>query len=144
MKKKINNKQSTQDIFKNAHIALQSISDLLPIVKDRSFKTELKNEYEGYKKVIDEISEFMLKNRIKKTELSGLKKTGMLIAIKSKTLFDKSSHNIANMMMKGSLLGMNDLQSMLNDEAVDEEVLNLAQKLLELENAYFVKLKAFL
>ena len=42
------NKKAITDVYKNAHIALQSISDLIPEVEDEGIKNELQEEYEGY------------------------------------------------------------------------------------------------
>jgi hypothetical protein len=35
------NIKAVNDVYKNAHIALQSISDLLPEVEDEGYKTQL-------------------------------------------------------------------------------------------------------
>jgi hypothetical protein len=40
------NVKAINDAYKNAHIALQSISDLLPEVEDKQLKKELQDEYE--------------------------------------------------------------------------------------------------
>ena len=45
------NVKAINDVYKNAHIALQSISNLLPNVKDGGLKSELREEYEGYEVV---------------------------------------------------------------------------------------------
>ena len=56
------NEKALNDVYKNAHLALQSISDLLPAVADDDIKNELKEQYEGYEKLIGEISTFMSEN----------------------------------------------------------------------------------
>ena len=53
------NQKAILDVYKNAHIALQSISDLIPSVNDDEIKSELKEQYEGYEKIIGEISSYM-------------------------------------------------------------------------------------
>ena len=46
------NQKAINDIYRNAHLALQSISDLIPDVEDDDIKTELIEQYEGYEKII--------------------------------------------------------------------------------------------
>ena len=50
------NQKAINDIYKNAHIALQSIEDILPQVEDEGLKKELTEQYDGYEKIIGEIS----------------------------------------------------------------------------------------
>ena len=46
------NEEALVNIYKNAHIALQSLSNLTPEVVDLDFKQELLDQYEGYEKII--------------------------------------------------------------------------------------------
>ena len=84
------NQKAINDIYKNAHIALQSISDLIPAVEDEDIKNELSEEYEGYEKIIGKISSFMAENDIEPKDINPLKKAVMWSSIKMKTLFNSS------------------------------------------------------
>ena len=53
------NVKAINDVYKNAHIALQSISDILSSVDDEELKRELKEQYEGYERIIGKISSYM-------------------------------------------------------------------------------------
>ena len=53
--KKIN-EETLNKIYRNAHIALQSISNLSEETDDEKMKAELKDQYDGYEKIIGEIS----------------------------------------------------------------------------------------
>ena len=63
MQKENVNYKAITDVYKNAHIALQSISDILPAVEDEELKKELKEEYDGYEKLIGEISGYLAEKR---------------------------------------------------------------------------------
>ena len=54
--------QVIDNVYKNAHIALQSISNVLPEAEDGTLKRELHAQYEGYEKFIGELSKFMHDN----------------------------------------------------------------------------------
>ena len=83
------NTKAITDVYKNAHIALQSISDLLPEVEDKDVKKELQEEYEGYEKIIGEISSYMAQNKIERKDINPLKNAAMWGSIKMKTMFQR-------------------------------------------------------
>ena len=139
------NIKAINDVYKNAHIALQSISDLLPSVDDEDIKAELKEEYEGYEKLIGEISTFMAENDIEPKDVNPFKKAMLWSSIKMKTLFDNSRNQVAEMMINGTVMGINELTAMKNEsEKLDSGVLDLLEKLLKLEEDYEQRLKKYL
>ncbi len=145
MEKNDYNIKAIIDVYKNAHIALQSISDLLPSVEDDDLKTELQDEYEGYEKLIGEISTFMAENDIEPKDINPFKKAMLWSSIKMKTLFDNSRNQIAEMMINGTVMGINELTAMKNEQTnLDEKVLELLEKLLKLEEEYEQRLKKYL
>ena len=139
------NKKAITDVYKNAHIALQSISDLIPSVEDDGLKSELKEQYEGYEKLIGEISTFMAENGIEPKDVNPFKKAMLWSSIKMKTLFDNSKNQASEMMINGTVMGINELTAMKNEgEQLEEGVLNYVEKLLSLEEDYEQRLKKFL
>ncbi len=139
------NKKAITDVYKNAHIALQSISDLIPEVEDEGIKNELQEEYEGYEKLIGEISSFMRDNGIEPKDVNPLKKAMLWSSIKMKTMFDNSKNQVAEMMINGTVMGINELTAMKNEGSnLDENILSFVEKLLELEEDYEQRLKKFL
>jgi hypothetical protein len=139
------NEKAINDVYKNAHIALQSISDILPSVDDEGLKVELKEQYEGYERVIGEISTFMAENNITPKDVNPLKKAMLWSSIKMKTMFDNSKNQIAEMMIKGTVMGITELTAMKNEgENLSEGVLEKVILLLELEENYNERLKKYL
>ena len=139
------NVKAINDVYKNAHIALQSISDLLPAVTDDDIKKELQEEYEGYEKIIGELSTFMAENNIDPKDINPFKKAMLWSSIKMKTLFNNSRNQVAEMMIKGTVMGINELTAMKNEnQNLDEKILELLDKLLSLEEEYEQRLKKFL
>ncbi len=139
------NVKAINDVYKNAHIALQSISDLLPAVSDDDIKKELQEEYEGYEKIIGELSTFMAENNIDPKDINPFKKAMLWSSIKMKTLFNNSRNQVAEMMIKGTVMGINELTAMKNEnQNLDEKILELLDKLLSLEEEYEQRLKKFL
>ncbi len=145
MDKKDFNEKAINDVYKNAHIALQSISDILPSVEDEGLKAELKEQYEGYEKVIGNISTFMAEQNITPKDINPLKKAMLWSSIKMKTMFDNSKNQIAEMMINGTVMGITELTAMKNEsENLCEDVLQKVIELLELEESYNERLKKYL
>lgn len=145
MDKKEFNDKATQDVYKNAHIALQSISDLMASVEDEELKNELKDEYEGYEKIIGEISTFMAEQGIQPQDVNFFKKAMLWSSIKMKTLFDNSKNQIAEMMINGTVMGINELTAMQNEKVnLSPEVEKIVEKLLRFEEECEKRLKKFL
>ena len=139
------NEKAINDVYKNAHIALQSISDLLPAVQDDDVKNELKEQYEGYEKLIGEISSVMAEHGINPKDVNPFKKAMLWSSIKMKTMMNNSRNQIAEMMINGTVMGINELTAMKNEgHNLDDSVLNCLQKLLALEEEYEQRLKKYL
>ena len=139
------NVKAVNDAYKNAHIAMQSISDLLPEVKDEGIKRELEEEFKGYETHINNISAFMKENKIEPQDINAFKKAIMKGSIKMKTLFNDSKNQIADMMLKGTVMGINELAQMMNEKKnLDENVKTLISELLKTEESYEKRLRKFL
>lgn len=139
------NVKAINDAYKNAHIAMQSISDLLPEVKDEGIKKELNEEFKGYETHINDISAFMKENEIEPKDTGVFKKAIMKGSIKMKTFFDDSKNQIADMMLKGTVMGINELSQMMNERKnLEENVKTLIAELLKTEESYEKRLRKFL
>ena len=139
------NRKAIMDVYKNAHIAMQSISDLLPEVKDCELKDELLLQFDGYKNIINDISAYLKEKGITPKDIGSFQKTMMKGAIKFKTMIDASRNHIAEMMIKGSVTGITELGAMRNEsQNYDDEVADFIARLMHLEEEYERRLKKFL
>ena len=139
------NGKAINDVYKNAHLALQSISDILPSVEDEDLKKELREQYEGYEKIIGELSTYMAEKGVEPKDVNFFKKAMMYGSIKMKTVMNNSRNQIADMMIKGTVMGISELTAMKNESSnLDEDVLNFVEKLLSLEEEYEQRLKNYL
>ena len=141
-----NNLDFINEVYRNAHVALQAISNVLDDVGDNSFKKELLHENEGYENFIGEVSKYMTENGYEKKELGVMKKVMMKTGIKMNTIMDDSVTHIAEIMIKGTDMGITELCTLINDanSEIREEILEFAKRLKELEENYEERLKKFL
>jgi len=140
------NEDTLHNIYKNAHIALQSISDLLPEVHDEALKNELEHQYEAYDKLIGEISAFMKQNEITPKDISTMKKMMLKASVKMNAAKSDNRSQIAEMMIKGTIMGITDATRELseNEGQLALEVEELVKKLLDLEEHFEKRLKEYL
>lgn len=139
------NEKAINDTYKNARLAMQSISDILPKVEDKSLKKEIEEQNAGYEKLAQKMAQYMKKHKIETSEVGMFKKVMMKGSISMKTMMNNSRNNIADMMIKGTLMGINELTAMKNEkENFDEEVAAFIEELLNLEESFQEKLKKYL
>ena len=134
------------EIYRNAQLALTSISDILPEIDDESIKEEILREHEEYEKICSQAASLAHKYNLELKEPSPVKKAMMWSAIKMNTASDNSAQNIAQMMIKGTVNGITSLNTSLSDgeKVMDEEVKKLLTELISLEENFEEKLKTYL
>lgn len=140
------NHEELNNIFKNAHIAMQSISNVLPECSCLKMKEELQFEYEGYQKFIGKISAYMSERGFGQKDVNVMKKAMLYTSVKLNTLTDDSCSHIAEMMLKGTVMGITELKQLISrgKDFLDKDVLNFANELLALEEDYEERLKTLL
>ena len=134
------------EIYRNAQLALTSISDLLPEVDDEEMKEELLHEHEEYEKICSEAASLATRYDLNLKEPSPIKKAMMWSAIKMNAATDNSAQNVAQMMIKGTVNGITCLKTSLTDgeKIMDGDIKNLLKQLIALEEGFEKKLKTYL
>jgi hypothetical protein len=138
------NQHALNEMFQNAHIAMQSISNLSPEVEDSDMKEEILFEYDEYQKFIGELSRYMEENGLKREDVGVMKKAMLWGSIKMKTLTGADKSKVADMLIKGATMGITELTSLKNDGKLEPEVDEYLNKLLEIEESSVERLKRFL
>lgn len=134
------------EIYRNAQLALQSISDMLPEIDDECMREEIMREHEEYEHISGRAAQLAQKLGVEIKEPGPVKRAMMWSAVKMNTLADDSAQHIAQMMIKGTVNGITSLKTTLTDggEAVDGEIKELLVRLIALEESFERKLKKFL
>lgn len=134
------------EIYRNAQLALTSISNIVPEIEDGDIREEIMREHEEYEKVCSKAAQLALKYDLDLKEPGPIKKAMMWSAIKMGTASDNSAQNIAQMMIRGTVNGITSLKTSLTDgeKVMDVEVKKLLNELISLEENFEKKLKSFL
>lgn len=134
------------EIYRNAQLALTSISDILPEVEDDGIRGEIIREHEEYERICGEAANLAKKYDLELREPSPVKKAMMWTAIKMDTAKDNSANHVAEMMIKGTVNGITCLKTSLSESehVMDAEIKNLLCDLIAVEESFETKLKAYL
>ena len=134
------------EIYRNAQLALTSISDIMPEVEDGGIREEIMREHEEYEKICSKAAKLALKYDVDLKEPNPIKKAMMWSAIKMGAASDNSSQNIAQMMIRGTVNGITSLKTSMTDggDKLDPEVKKLLNELITVEEGFEKKLKRFL
>lgn len=140
------NLDAINEVYKNASVALLSISNVLPEIVDTELKKEILEEYDGYEKLLGEVTKYMTEKGYEAKEVGTMKKFMMKSGIKMNTMVDDSESNIAQIMIKGTVMGITELCELINNSetVTDKKIIEYAEELKKLEESYEERLKKFL
>ncbi len=134
------------EIYRNAQLALTSISDIMPQVDDHETRTELTAQHEEYERFSAKAAMIAKDRDIELKEPNPFKKAMMWGSIKMNTLTDNSRAHIAEMMLQGTVMGISALRKSKSEayEEGSDEILALLDEMIAAEEAFEKKWKAYL
>lgn len=132
-------------IYQNAQMGIEAIDQLVNIVEDPEFFKLLRTQLNEYEKIKDEASEKLNETGHEEKEVGKFAQISSYMMISIKTLTDRSSRHLAEMMLEGSNKGIIEITKHLSDYSdSDEDTKRLAEKLLKTEQSNVESLKKFL
>ena len=133
-------------IYQNAEMGLVGIDSIIEKVSDENLEHLILEQREEYKTIMEEAKEIYKKYGKDEKELSKLTKLSSNIMTEMMMITKKGETNlIAKMMIEGSNKGIIAITEKINNiETTDEEIKELAQKLLKTEQHNLDELKKYL
>ena len=130
--------EALAEIYRNAQLALQSISNILPAVEDEEIKNELSRQHESYEHFSAKASMLARDMGLELKEPNPMKKVMMWGSIKMSTMTDNSRSHIAEMMTQGTVMGITALKATAGDlsEEGNEKILALLNEMIEKEEEF--------
>ena len=132
-------------IFQNSQMGIQTIGQLLEIVDDDSFKTQLESQSKEYRKINQEARNILTDLGCDEKGISQMDKFKAYIMINMQTLTDKSASHISEMLITGSTMGIIEATRKIKEyKNADENIVALMKSLLEFEEKNVESLKEYL
>jgi len=132
-------------IYQNSQMGTDTIKQLLDIVEDAEFNSQLQSQYNEYKVIHETARTLLHKDGYDEKSISAFEKIKTHFMINMQTLTDKSSSHIAEMMIIGSNMGVIDaIKNIKKYTEAEPHIISLMEKLKEFEENNIVSLKAFL
>ncbi len=130
--------EALAEIYRNAQLALQSISNILPAVENEKLKEELSRQHEAYEQYSAKASVLARDRGLELKEPNPMKKMMMWGSIKMSTLKDNSCAHIAEMMVQGTVMGITALRATQGDLPTDgnENILSLIDEMIAAEEEF--------
>ena len=131
-------------IYQNAQMGLIGIDTVIKKVESEKIAKLIQEQRKEYEVFLEDARKILLKYGAKEEEISKLKELSSKAMAEVMTM-GKDDHEIAKMMMEGNQKGVLEITAELNNyEGDDEEIINLAHKLLATEEHNREEFKKYL
>ena len=145
----MNEKQNTNIkflnlIYQNAEMGLIGIDTVIKKVEDEKIAKIIQEQRKEYEQFLSDAKKILIKYGAKEVEISKLKEISSKAMAEVMTM-KKSDTEIAKLMMEGNQKGVLEITAELNQyEGDDQEILDLAQRLLATEEHNREEFKQYL
>lgn len=135
------------ELIRSLDMGKQSITNVLPKVKDTKLTDELTAQLDSYAKFCDEATAMLKSIGGEAKSESLMKKMSAKIGIEMNTLTDSSDAHIAQMVIEGTTMGITEIIRLVRDyenSNCSEEALSLARRIVSFEEKTVDSMKNYL
>ena len=134
------------EINKGACMGMDAISYVVDKVTNKDFKKILEKQIKEYKKISEDISKIYSKYNSddEPRETNKMEKTMTWFGIEMRTMADDSDSKIAELLFKGTNMGIVEGRRILNDKEMDKEVEKIVNTYVEMQEKNIEDLKKYL
>lgn len=140
-----NNINTLDELHKGCCMGVDALNFILPKVEEDSFHDLLekqKEEYEIFRsKVNDLYREYTTKDI---HETSAMEKMRTWFGVEMDTMMDDSISNLADLLIKGTNMGIVEGKRLLNHKTMDKKVHKICSSYVKMQEEYLDKLKEYL
>ena len=144
---KVGNAELLDAIYKNVKMASDSITSLLPHVENEKMQSDLVAQLSCFEEYAARAAKYLEDyGRVPKEE-SFAAKAGAKVGTFFQTLVDSSTDHLADMMIKGANMGVNDLYREIRaakEGGADREILSFAEEVCRYEDKVLEEMRSYL
>lgn len=132
-------------IYQNSEMGKNTISQLISIVEDETFKKSLESQLREYNEIFDISSKKIEEAKKTSKSIGTLSKFTTYLMINFNTITNKTPSHIAEMLIQGSTMGIVDVTKRIKEyKTADKDISSLADRLLKFEQQNVDEMKKFL
>ena len=132
-------------IYQNSQMGVETIQQLMGIVRDEKFKKQLESQFKEYEEIHSTARKMLNENGYDEKGISAMEKIRTYLMLNMQTMTDKSSSHIAEMLIIGSNMGIiNAVKNLKKYKGVEAKIRSLMERLLKFEENNVQRLKEFL
>ena len=134
------------EVNKGTTMGMDAIHFVSSKVGDDRFKKVLDVEYGKYKEIANRVDNIYSQYTMTKDpqETNMMNKAMTWYGIEMKTIMDDSTSKIAELLLKGTNMGIIEGRRMLNNKDINKEINKLLEEYVDMQEAAVEKLKQFL
>ena len=140
-----NNIDALNEINKGCLMGIEALKLVIEKTSEPTFKSVLEKQINEYKNISTRVDELYVKytdQEIDKT--STMEKMMLMMGIEKDTFLDTSVSNIADLLIRGTDMGIVEGRKILNNKTLDKDVHKLCKEYEKMQEKYLDKLKEFL
>lgn len=139
------NINALDELNKGATMGMEAIHFIIDKVEDDNFKSVLDKEYKKYESIAKKISELYPEYSDKLPhKINAMNKAMTWGGIEMETIMDKSNSKIAELLIKGTDMGIIEGRKLLNNKDIDNKINNLISEFVTMQEESVEILKEYL
>lgn len=126
-------------------MGITALSTVIPKTENTKLKSELETQLNNYKQQSEQIKKKFAELDAKPKDINPIGKISADASVIMHTSINNSASHIAEMVIKGSNMGIIDINKKLNDIKTDDAgIISHAKEILKCEQQYIDNLKSYL
>lgn len=139
------NINALDELNKGATMGMEAIHFIIDKVEDDNFKSVLDKEYKKYESIAKKISEIYPEYSDKLPhKINAMNKAMTWGGIEMETIMNKSNSKIAELLIKGTDMGIIEGRKLLNNKDIDNKINNLISEFVTMQEESVEILKEYL
>lgn len=140
-----NNINTLDELNKGCCMGIDALNVILSKVDDNKFKDLLEKQKIEYKDLSDKISDLYEEYSDDELDHTNLMEKAMTwYGVEKDTLTDSSISNLADLLIRGTNMGIIEGKKLLNNKTMDKKVHKICQEYVKMQELYLDKLKEYL
>lgn len=140
-----NNINTLDELNKGCSMGIDALNVILSKVDDNKFKDLLEKQKIEYKDLSDKISDLYEEYSDQEISHTNIMEKAMTwYGIEKDTITDSSISNLADLLIRGTNMGIIEGKKLLNNKTMDKKVHKICSEYVKMQELYLDKLKEYL